>query len=207
MDGAVAWILMVSAMAGGVDIPASSYRKGAPCYLEKLFLSEDSIKIQAYFNCSRATTVVECSSPEPLGLEDGTITDDHITSSRSHSRWPAKEGRLNYHGGWKAYGSTDPWIEVDFVETTPVAGAITQGGGEKYVTLYKVAYKKQPSSDYKHVTDGSGNITVFTGNTDVDTPVTNLFEESVLAKVVRIEPTAWHVGAALRLELLGCRRD
>ncbi|XP_038062067.1 uncharacterized protein LOC119732571, partial [Patiria miniata] len=95
MDGAVAWILMVSALTvlaschkvcfigseynpqagipprwflpykdpcectalrlGGVNIPASSYRQGAPHYLKELFLSEDSDKIQAYFKCSRTT--------------------------------------------------------------------------------------------------------------------------------------------------------
>ncbi|XP_038060413.1 lactadherin-like [Patiria miniata] len=103
----------------------------------------------------------------------------------------------------------NPWIEVDLVEPTVVSGVITQGHHNQnwHVKKYKVAYKKQPSSDYEHVTDGNGNIKVFIGNTDYNTPVTNLFAESVVATVVRIEPIEWNMFVALRLELLGCRRD
>ncbi|XP_038059592.1 retinoschisin-like [Patiria miniata] len=201
---------------GGTRISASSYRKWAPFYLDELFLSEDSYEIQTYFSCSRATKVpigrpktysLECSSPEPLGLEDGTITDDRMTASDHNQNWPASKGRLNYNGGWAARSLIDPWIEVDLIEASLIAGVITQGDGDWYVTQYKVAYKNQPSSHFEHVTDGSGNITIFIGNTDGNTPVTNLFYESAVATVMRIEPTKWSTGVGLRLELLGCNRD
>ncbi|XP_038060483.1 coagulation factor VIII-like [Patiria miniata] len=228
---------------GGMSIPA--YRMGAPYYLNELFLSEDSYEIQAYFDCEPAENNPEgCSSPQPLGMEDGTIQDDHITASSSRDCCPASDGRLN-DDGWIAkiriltsfnhcvrfsnpfqnricglllfhcsssslpsvYSyDTNPWIEVDLDEPTVVTGVTTQGYSV-HVKKYKVSYKKQPSSDYEHVTDGNGNITVFIGNTDADTPVTNLFDESVLATVVRIEPTEWDFTVGLRLELLGCRRD
>ncbi|XP_038060874.1 retinoschisin-like [Patiria miniata] len=154
----------------------------------------------------------DCSSPQPLGMEDGRIPDGRIKAS---SHWgsinccPAREARLNNDLRWIAL-STDanPWIEVDLVESTVVTGVITQGsGGGSYVTQFKVAYQKQPSSDREHVKDKSGNVKVFIGNTDVSTTVTNLFDESVVAAVVRIEPTEWQVGVGLRLELLGCHLD
>ncbi|XP_038060588.1 EGF-like repeat and discoidin I-like domain-containing protein 3 [Patiria miniata] len=156
------------------------------------------------------TPAAECSSPQPLGMEDGTIQDDRITASSSNNGYPATDGRLNNHNRWLT-GRADgnPWIEVDLVRSTVVTGVTTQGspGGSWYVMRYKVAYQQQPSSQRKHVTDGNRDIKVFIGNTDSDTPVTNLFDESVEATVVRIEPTEWNKGVALRLELLGCRRD
>ncbi|XP_038059999.1 retinoschisin-like [Patiria miniata] len=152
----------------------------------------------------------ECSSPEPLGLENGTVTDDHITSSSHQSNFPAREGRLNDNGAWMAqWEDTNPWIEVDLIDSTVVCGVITQGYSKytDYVTHYQVAYQKQPSSVREHVKDGNGDIKVFIGNTNAtgNTPVTNLFDESVVATVVRIKPTDWETVAALRLELLGCR--
>ncbi|XP_038060424.1 retinoschisin-like [Patiria miniata] len=227
---------------GGMRITASSYRQGAPHYLNELFMSEDSDEIQAYFDCQPAeNNPAECSSPQPLGMEDGTIHDDRITASTDYDIYPASEARLNNNNGWMAYSfnnciqfsnpfhnricgvllfhcsssslpsvyryDANPWIEVDLVQPTVVSGVITQGHYFRYVKKYKVAYKKQPSSDYEHITDGNGNIKVFIGNTDVNTPVTNLFAESVVATVVRIESVEQHKNAALRLELVECRHD
>ncbi|XP_038060492.1 lactadherin-like [Patiria miniata] len=124
----------------------------------------------------------------------------------------ASEGRLNNRNKWLAASNdANPWIEVDLDEPTVVTGVITQGISRSirmWVTAYKVAYKKQHSSDYEYVTDGNGDIKVFIGNTDTDTPVTNLFDESVVATVVRIEPMEWYSNyVAMRLELLGCRHN
>ncbi|XP_038051936.1 retinoschisin-like [Patiria miniata] len=142
-------------------------------------------------------------------MENGTIQDNRITASNIRSCCPASQARLNNYIGWQAYYFTNAWIEVNLDEPTVVSGVITQGhpSHDYYVKKYKVSYKKQSSSDYEHVTDGNGNNKVFIGNTDGDTPVTNLFDESVVATVVRIEPTGWYGYVALRLELLGCRRD
>ncbi|XP_038060609.1 EGF-like repeat and discoidin I-like domain-containing protein 3 [Patiria miniata] len=153
-------------------------------------------------------TLAVCSSPQPLGMEDGTIRDNRITASSSSDCCAARYGRLNhFNKRWIALSDdANPWIEVDLVQSTVVTGVTTKGSGYIYVKRYKVAYQQQPSFDRKHVTDGKGNIQVFIGNTDDDTPVTNLFDESVEATVVRIEPTEVY-GGALQLELLGCRRD
>ncbi|XP_022083845.1 uncharacterized protein LOC110975570 [Acanthaster planci] len=157
-------------------------------------------------------TTVECATPRPLGIENGTIPDSKMSASSS---WhdgccPAWAARLNNKTRWaSASGDTSPWIEVDLAERTVVSGVIIQGDPwwENWVTKYKVSYQAQHSSDRIHVTGGNGNITVFIGNTDSDTPVTNLFDESVVATTVRIEPTKWHGRVYLRLELLGCRLD
>ena len=46
---------------------------------------------------------------------------------------------------------------------------------------------------------------VFDGNIDdAKIPVTNMFDQSIMATIVRIETVAYKHGIALRLELLGC---
>ncbi|XP_038045398.1 lactadherin-like [Patiria miniata] len=156
------------------------------------------------------TPTPECPSPAPLGMEDGTIPDNRITASSTYASYHAWEGRLNNAKAWTSTGTdANPWIEVELVDSTVVTGIITQGDSIGwYVKQFQVAYQKLPSSYYEHITDGNGNIKVFVGNTDDRTPFTNLFKESVVATVVRIEPTDWKSNyAALRLELIGCRRD
>ena len=46
---------------------------------------------------------------------------------------------------------------------------------------------------------------VFEGNIEAnETPVTNMFDQSIMAVIVRIEPVAFIDLVSLRLELLGC---
>ncbi|XP_022099496.1 EGF-like repeat and discoidin I-like domain-containing protein 3 [Acanthaster planci] len=206
---------------GGVYMSASSYRQVAPHYMDEPFLSEDPAEIQAYFNCGRTEkrpvgpgpetvecTTVVCSSP--LGMEDGTIPNARISASSSASWAPAHGARLNWNSRWAPRRDAGSWIEVNLGESTMVSGVITQGNPPRrqkptYVTGYKVSYKNLSSSSRVYVTGGDGNITVFTGNMDSDTPVCNLFDKSVETTIVRIEPIEWCRGVRLRLELLGCR--
>ncbi|XP_038060827.1 lactadherin-like [Patiria miniata] len=154
------------------------------------------------------TPAAECVS-HALGMEDGTIPDGRINASSQYFVCcPARHARLNNNRRWKPYSNdANPWIEVDLVGSTVVTGVITQGYYSQFVTQYKVSYQKHSSSYYEYVKDGNGRIKVFNGNTIGNTPVTNLFDESVVATVVRIEPTKCQTLCSMRLELLGCRRD
>ncbi|XP_071808988.1 lactadherin-like [Asterias amurensis] len=151
-----------------------------------------------------AAFCIECSKSEPLGLEDGSIPDESISASSI----VAGEGRLNGEA-WCAWSDgLNAWFEVDLGESTVVSGLITQGYDKSWhwrVTEYKVKYKKISSSDYEHVKDNNGAIQVFEGNIDDSTTrVTNMFDQSIVATTVRIEPVAFIEIFALRLELLGC---
>ncbi|KAI8498132.1 hypothetical protein Bbelb_240760 [Branchiostoma belcheri] len=48
---------------------------------------------------------------------------------------------------------------------------------------------------------------VFTGNTDRNTPVTNLLDNPIDARYVRFNPQTWHGHLAMRVEILGCRTN
>ncbi|XP_038062047.1 lactadherin-like [Patiria miniata] len=159
----------------------------------------------------RFPPTAECS--EPLGMEDGTIPDDHITASSfvDLSCCTPQKGRLNSGGAWVPWRNEGSWIEVDLANSCVVSGVITKSRRNSaypgYVTKYKVAFRNQSTSDSTYVTDANGNAKVFMGNTDGHTPVTNMLDQSVVATVVRIEPTEWQRWVRLQFELLGCRRD
>ena len=84
----------------------------------------------------------------PLGMEDHIIANDQITAS---SEWSpglgATNARLNQHGhmsrAWSVgEGDTNPWIQVNLMIPTWVAGVKIQGRQDhpQWVTQYKVDY-------------------------------------------------------------------
>ena len=80
-------------------------------------------------------------------MEDGSITDNKITASSTHSSSDVAWGRLHYsHGSWTP--NTDigyQWLQVDFVpEVKLITHIATQGNGMNWwwVTKYYVKYKK-----------------------------------------------------------------
>ncbi|XP_033644317.1 lactadherin-like [Asterias rubens] len=188
-----------AAVLGGLTAPNVSYQQGAPYYLNKI-----AVRMLEFFGCQDDRKSIECSTPEPLGLEDRTIPDESISVSSSYFAW---SGRLN-GVAWVPRFDANCWLEVDLGESTVVSGLITQGDEtiENWrVTEYKVKYKKMSSSDYEDVKDNNGAIQVFEGNIeDNETPVTNMFDQSIMAVIVRIEPVAFIDLVSLRLELLGC---
>jgi len=91
----------------------------------------------------------ECQ--EPLGMENGAISNGQITAS---SEWDvnhaAIQGRLNFQGNqykkgsWSARGSNkNQWLQVDLgSEYTTVTRVATQGRHDypQWVTKYKLQY-------------------------------------------------------------------
>ncbi|XP_033109129.1 lactadherin-like isoform X2 [Anneissia japonica] len=152
---------------------------------------------------------------DPLGVEDGTIPSDQLTASSVYNdqRWyGADRGRLNadenagYGEGWSAKANdNNQWIQVDLGILNEVTGVITQGSHawNEWVTSYEVHHSVD-NTNFQPVTEGSGQIAVFTGNSDRNTAVTNMFNTGVFARYVRIHPTDWNEHISLRFEVLGC---
>lgn len=86
----------------------------------------------------------------PLGMEDGTITDEQITaSSRVDGNHSAVQARLNFKadgskaGAWSALtNDRNQWLQVDLASYTRVTRIATQGrnGYNEWVTKYKLQY-------------------------------------------------------------------
>ncbi|KAI8516785.1 hypothetical protein Bbelb_053660 [Branchiostoma belcheri] len=143
----------------------------------------------------------------PLGMESGTIPDDSITAS---SFWgdnlETYRGRLNGvtgGGAWAAETNTiGEWLQVDLGEKKRVTGTIIQGRNRDY-PQWVTSYKLQYSVDGRRwvTCDGSKN---FPGNTDRNTPVTNLLDSPIGARYVRFLPQTWKTHMSMRVEVLGC---
>ncbi|XP_071795614.1 uncharacterized protein [Asterias amurensis] len=144
-----------------------------------------------------------------LGMEDGSIPDDRITaSSQWSSNYPPSNARLNLNGCWgPAKNQLDhSWLQI-FTGSEPVQieGVITQGCQDVdwYVKHYHVQYSIDGTA-WLYV-NGNSTTQTFIGNTDWYTPVTNIFQQPIQARYIRIRPTAWNGDPDLRIELLGCK--
>ncbi|XP_038070097.1 uncharacterized protein LOC119739291 [Patiria miniata] len=155
----------------------------------------------------------------PLGVEDGTIADNQMTSSSvwlSSAEYSASKGRLNAQpidafsaGAWLAADANlNQWIQVDLLTLKWVSGVLTQGyileAIVMWVTRYSVSYSTEAAGGLTTLVNGSGVPVIFEGNFDSQTIVSNYFDEPVLARRIRILPQEWADGIAMRIELLGC---
>ena len=71
----------------------------------------------------------------PLGIEDGSITNDQITTSsywQDENAYPGWKGRLNNTDGFWSMGEDDsaPWIQVAFSSPVTITAIQTQGAND-----------------------------------------------------------------------------
>ncbi|XP_071795892.1 uncharacterized protein [Asterias amurensis] len=159
---------------------------------------------------SEVQPTVDIQCGHKLGMEDGSISDDRITASsqRDSYRQPSN-ARLNLNRSWfPADGLfVDSMLQIDVgINPVHIEGVITQGsrpGGYDWVTHYQVQYSIDGTA-WLYV-NGASTPQTFIGNTDGNTPVTNIFQQPIQARYIRIRPTAWNNALSLRIELLGCR--
>ncbi|XP_066270910.1 uncharacterized protein [Branchiostoma lanceolatum] len=166
--------------------------------------------------CSRPKSFIcqivpACDNPQPLGMESGSIPDDSITASASKSftnRAPF-HGRLNapFNRFWvpKPNKRIGEWLQVDVGEIKRVMGTILQGSGRTWGAWVR-SYKLQFSEDGICWTT-YGSEKVFPGNTNADSPVTNLLDYAVDARYVRFVVQSWNYYIAMRVEILVCKPD
>ncbi|XP_071959441.1 uncharacterized protein [Antedon mediterranea] len=145
-----------------------------------------------------------------LGIEDGTILDEQLMASSEFSgQYSAKYGRLNSVSGSGAWSSgvldNNQWLQVDLGSLTKVTGVITQGRPtfSQWVTFFSILYSFDGST-FIEILDESDNVKVFTGNVDISSLVTNLFDVPIYAQFIRIQPLGWNVHISMRFEVLGC---
>nr|CAB3263783.1 lactadherin-like [Phallusia mammillata] len=154
-----------------------------------------------------------------LGLKTHYIPDGAITAS---SYWrpdvddfhAPKWARLDQAfipnvsvGSWFSGQQiiANQWIEVALGKATTITGVITQGRDslDQWVTEFKVSYLAADLT-WKTVNDNSGTAILFSGNSDRESPVTNMFYLPITAHKIRILPTKWHGHVSLRHEYLTC---
>ena len=92
-------------------------------------------------------TLHSCQFLEPLGMEDGAISDVQISvSSQRDANHAASKGRLNSRkvGSWSPdTDNVNQWLQIDLGDhDTRVTDVATQGGNaiDSWVTRYKLQY-------------------------------------------------------------------
>ncbi|XP_072020462.1 uncharacterized protein [Amphiura filiformis] len=194
------------------DIQASNGVFGDPCggtfkYLEIQYSCEVKNQVAEVINPRR---LVACK--DRLGLEDGQISDAQITAS---SEWASNHGATNARlnrvaqagttGAWSARTNDgNQWIQAAFGRPTRVTGVLIQGrpAHRQWVTKFKVQ-SSDDGEEWTFVQQANGE-SIFDGNTDQTTVVTNFFHTPVTASYIRILPTEWNNHISMRFELLGC---
>ncbi|XP_022800570.1 uncharacterized protein LOC111338360 [Stylophora pistillata] len=155
---------------------------------------------------------LDCS-PKPLGMENGAISDSHITASSENGlKWPAKNARLNYPqgGAWAPKLNPDEWLQIDFLNyRTSVTSVATQGRSIGNITQWVSTYRLQYSNleyYFKYFKeDGTNEAKVFSGNIDGNSTVSHDLNPPIIARYVRFLPLTYHGLIAMRVELYyGC---
>ena len=97
---------------------------------------------------------------------------------------------------WCAVSTTVPgWLQMDLGSSRYVAQIVTRGRADSTATQWVTQYKVQHSTDGITFTEVPA---LFTGNSDKNTKVYATLPEPVLARYVRLVPTAWSVHACMR---------
>lgn len=109
-------------------------------------MHHDLLKIKFFF-----VKPLECL--EPLGIENGTITDGQLSSSSQlDNAHAAMQGRLKYNatggsrGSWSAgNNNSSQWLQIDLLDqNNNVTRVATQGRPDtsQWVTKYKLQYSE-----------------------------------------------------------------
>nr|XP_042904159.1 uncharacterized protein LOC107439698 isoform X4 [Parasteatoda tepidariorum] len=144
---------------------------------------------------------------EPMGLENGLVTDGQITASSSYDyKTTPSHARINDKSGWQPdIFDKNPYILIDLMEPRNVSAIVTKGiaSSNQWTTKYRVL-SSQDGEKFVPIVDDYGNVEDLKGNTDKDTPVINVFPDLVEARFFKIIPLEYQNKIGLRLELLGC---
>ncbi|XP_022792632.1 coagulation factor VIII-like [Stylophora pistillata] len=161
-----------------------------------------------------ARSIWDRSCTLPLGMESGYLPDSALSASSSYSANEIPQfSRLNKipakgkAGAWCAKSNNHhQWLQVFFGRETTVTKVAIQGRYDccsQRVTSFKLSY----SSDGIHwawYRLSDGQIQVFGGNADGNTPVYNFLHPHIEAIYVRFHPWTWHNHISMRAEVYGC---
>ncbi|XP_054829406.1 coagulation factor V [Eublepharis macularius] len=156
--------------------------------------------------------VVDKECKIPLGLAGGIIQDSQISASGHKIYWEPKLARLDYTGRYNAWSAekkeNGSWIQVDLRREVLITGIQTQGAKELtkhlYTEEYFIAYSKNGKRWRAFRGNSTGTQKFFKGNSDGSGIKENHIDPPIVARYIRVYPTACYNRPTLRMELLGC---
>lgn len=98
------------------------------------------------------------------------------------------------------------WISVEFPKSTPIYGIITQGSPlyKEFVESFYIFYSPHGDSFKSLTSPGLKTPKLFKGSHSPIVKSKFIFEEPIVAKIVKIQPQSWSNAISIRFELLGC---
>ncbi|XP_060104212.1 SCO-spondin-like [Heteronotia binoei] len=154
---------------------------------------------------------------QPLGLGDGRILSQQLSSSSYRDGNPPDAARLNpkpngqdSNAGWSPHeADPSPYFQVDFQRLTFITAVVTQDGD--FLTHYQLAYSRD-GVDFQNYTGArlhkasslQAEAQVLLGSSDRSTLVRQELSPPILARLLRLVPTASQGSISLRMEALGC---
>ncbi|KAJ8974052.1 hypothetical protein NQ317_002298, partial [Molorchus minor] len=160
----------------------------------------------------------ECEEDRFINLIQGDqpLPDDAFNASSvlspsfapSHARFNSRISETS-GGSWAPkYSNQDQYLQIDLGKQEPVYGVIVRGSPlyDEYVTSYKIMYSPDGHIFY-YILNRENYPIIFRGSIDTTTPIRQIFETPVEAKLLRINPQTWNNGISMRVELIGCAEE
>ncbi|KAK3730726.1 hypothetical protein QZH41_005000 [Actinostola sp. cb2023] len=160
---------------------------------------------------------IDCS--QPLGVQDGSIPDNHITASGQYASYCApyfarlhRQRQSLFDSSWCArYNKIGEFVQVNLGSIKTVTKVATQGRKPnadykdyiEFVTMYTLSYSNDQATWTDYVGDDSC-IKRFIVNTDTTSVVTNELPLPIKAQYIRVVAYSWNQHISMKLELYGC---
>ncbi|KAI8505789.1 hypothetical protein Bbelb_161420 [Branchiostoma belcheri] len=184
---------------------------------------EDEIKkqVKEVVQQEKKMTAIAESVTETSVMASSSITVSVTTSTEIDVRYTVTQAKFGVvetkdeAGAWCAATNDDKqFLLIDLEQEKLVTGIVTQGRNSSpdwpdgptshWVTSYTLSYGLE-NGDENEYKDDKGELLVFTGNTDRDTPVTQSFDKFVgpfQARFVKIHPVTWNDHICMRADMI-----
>jgi hypothetical protein len=149
----------------------------------------------------------------PLGMQSGAISDEQllassVSDSSSSAHWGFTRARFRENdqvpGGWLAgTNNTEQWLQIDLGKKTLVTGLGIQS---PIMESYRILQFKVSVSMDGHTwatLQLAGTTLLVPGTWSQMMPRVIKFDDPLYVRFIRICPTKWNAGIALRAELYG----
>ncbi|XP_078584721.1 uncharacterized protein LOC144866900 [Branchiostoma floridae x Branchiostoma japonicum] len=184
---------------------------------------EDEVKkqVKEVAKTEEKKTIIAESISETSVMVSSTTTVSVTTSTELDVRYTVTQAKFGVvetkdeAGAWCAATNDDKqFLLIDLEQEKLVTGIVTQGRNSSpdwpdgptshWVTSYTLSYGVE-NGDENEYKDAKGELLVFPGNKDTDTPVTNdllKFNGSFKARYVKIHPVTWNDHICMRADLV-----
>ncbi|KAI8505788.1 hypothetical protein Bbelb_161410, partial [Branchiostoma belcheri] len=183
-------------------------------------LAKKSAEIEAAAREKKMTTIATSISSTSV-MASSIITVVMTTSTELSVQTSVTRAKFDYKetateaGAWCAKDNDDQqFLLIDLESAQLVTGIVTQGRNsspdwpdgptQQWVTSYTVSYGLE-NGDETEYKDAKGELVVFEGNTDTDTPVSYALEKfngSFTARFIKIRVVTWHEHIAMRAGII-----